>query len=82
MNLFSDYQKKIMACIKNLEKKKLIKIPSKFNITLEIPPKDQKGDFSCNAAMILAKINNNSPIKIAELIKKKFKIKFQRISGY
>jgi len=77
MNLFSNYQKKILKCLKDLEKKKIIKIPSKFNISLEIPPKDQKGDLSCNAAMILAKVNNNSPIKMAELIKKNLKLSFK-----
>ena len=59
MNLFLDYQKKIFNSLKNLEKKKLIKIPSRLNLTIELPPKNQKADVSCNAAMILAKINNN-----------------------
>jgi len=59
MNLFLDYQKKIFNCLKNLEKKKLIKIPSQPNLTVELPPKNQKADISCNAALILSKINNN-----------------------
>ena len=71
MNLFLDYQEKIFVSLKNLEKKKVIRIPSKIrNFTVELPPKNQRADISCNAAMILAKANNNSPIKLAEILKK------------
>ena len=71
MNLFSDYQKKIFNSLKSLEKKKIIQIPSKLkSITIELPPKNQKADISCNAAMILAKINNSTPTKFAEILKK------------
>ena len=71
MNLFLDYQEKIFVSLKNLEKKKVIRIPSKIrNFTVELPPKNQRADISCNAAMILARANNNSPIKLAEILKK------------
>lgn len=71
MNLFLDYQKKIFNSLKNLEKQKIIKIPLKLkSLTVELPPKNQRADMSCNASMILAKINNNSPIKLAEILKK------------
>lgn len=71
MNLFLDYQKKIFSSLKNLEKKKLMQIPSQLkNFTVELPPKSQKADISCNAAMILAKVNNISPTKLAEILKK------------
>ena len=70
MNLFLEYQKKIFNTLKNLEKKKLIQIPSQFNLTVELPPKNQKADISCNAAMILAKLNDNSPVQLAEILKK------------
>ena len=71
MNLFLDYQKKIFNSLKNLEKKKLIQIPSQLkNFTVELPPKNQKADISCNAAMILAKLNNSTPVKIAEILKR------------
>ncbi len=71
MNLFFDYQIKIFKSIKKLEKLKKIKIPSNIkSFTVEIPPKDQKADISCNAAMILSKINKTSPTKIAEILKK------------
>ena len=70
MNIFSDYQKKIFNSLKELEKKKKIKIPNKIkNIILELPPKNQKAEVSCNAAMILAKSNNALPIELAETLK-------------
>ena len=70
MNLFSDYQKKIFNSLKNLEKKKLIKIPPQFKkITVELAPKNHNADISCNAAMILAKINKASPVKLGETFK-------------
>jgi len=71
MNLFLDYQKKIFISLKNLEKKKLIQIPDQLkNFTVELPPKNQKADISTNVAMVLSKINNSSPIKFAEILKK------------
>ena len=42
MNLFLDYQKKIFVLLKNLNKKKILKIPENFkNITIELPPQNQ-----------------------------------------
>ena len=59
MNLLLDYQKKIFNNVKLLEKKRLIIFPPKLRtFNVELPPKNQKADISCNAAMILAKINN------------------------
>ena len=60
MNLFLEYQKKILNSLKSLEKKKIIQIPSKLKkFTVELPPQNQKADISCNVAMILASVNNN-----------------------
>ena len=71
MNLFSEYKKKIINNLKKLEKKSIIKISDNIeSLTIDIPPKNQKGDISCNAALILAKINNCSPLKLADVIKK------------
>ena len=71
MNLFLDYQKKIFNSLKDLAKKKVIQIPLKLkSFTVELPPKNQEADISCNAAMILAKVNNSSPAKLAEILKK------------
>ena len=72
MNLFINYQKKISNSLKDLERKKVIKFSKlikKFNI--EVPPKGQKGDLSCNIALILASINKTSPMELANIIKKK-----------
>ena len=71
MNLFSDYQKRIFNCLKNLEKKKVIQIPQKIkSFAVELPPQNQKADISCNAAMVLAKLNNSTPVKLAEILKR------------
>ena len=73
MNLFLDYQNKILKHLKVLDKKKLIKLPGELkSINIELPPKDKKGHISCNVAMILSKANNTSPITIAEILKKYF----------
>ena len=71
MNLLSYYQEKIFSSLKSLEKKKLIQISSELKkISVELPPKNHKGDISCNAAMILAKFNNVSPVELGEILKK------------
>jgi len=71
MNLFLDYQKKIFKSLKSFEKKKKIKIPKKLkSFAIELPPKNQKADISCNAAMVLAKLNNTTPLNLAEILKK------------
>ena len=58
MNLFLDYQKKIFNSLIKLKRKGLIKIPyEQKGIIVELPPKNQKADLSCNAAMALAKVN-------------------------
>ena len=70
-SIFLDYQKGILDLLKYLKRKKVIKIPKNLkNIIVELPPKNQKADMSCNAAMALAKINNSSPLEIAKVLKK------------
>ena len=70
MNLFSEYKKKVFKSLKNLEKQKLIQIPPYFkSFTIELPPRNQNADISCNAAMMLAKVNKAPPIHLAEIIK-------------
>ena len=82
MNLFLDYQKKIFKNLKSLEKKKIIQIPQKIkSINVELPPKNQKADISCNAAMILAKDNNSSPDKLAEVLKKHLLLNFKEFKS-
>ena len=73
MNLFIEYQKKIFKSIKELEKKGLIKVPSNLkSFTVELPPKNQNADLSCNAALIMSKINNTSPKELAEILKSNY----------
>jgi len=82
MNLFSDYKKKIFKSLKNLEKKKIIIIPSEIkSFSVELPPKNQNADISSNAAMVLAKSNNSSPIKIAEILKKHLLLNFKEFKS-
>ena len=83
MNLFLDYQKKIFNSLKTLQSKKIIQISSKSkSFTIELPPKNQKAHISCNAAMILAKANNISPDKLAEILKKHLLLNFKLKSYY
>ena len=73
MNIFLYYQKEIFNVLKNLEKKKIIKIPNKFKgLSVELPPKNANGAISTNAALILAKYNNISSLDLAEILKKNF----------
>ena len=70
MNLFLDYKKKIFNYLIILNKKKIIVVPDNFkSLTVELPPRNQKSDISCNAAMILAKSNKCSPVDLAEILK-------------
>ena len=83
MNLFLDYQNKIFNSLKILKKKNLIHIPPQLkSFTVELPPKSQKADISCNAAMILAKTNNCSPIMLAETFKKHLLTKFKEYKKF
>ena len=82
MNLLSDYQKKIFIFLNSLKKKKIIDIPSKVKgFTVELPPQNQKGDISCNAALILCKLNNIAPVKLAEILKEHFLSNFKEFKN-
>ena len=73
MNLFLNYQKKFLICLKDIAKKKVIDLPIDLKgLTVELPPKGNKADMSCNAAMILAKFNKKKPLNFAEILKKNF----------
>ena len=83
MNLFYNYQEKIFNSLKILDKRKIIHIPRKLkSFTVELPPKNQKADISCNAAMILAKVNNISPVKLAEILKKHLLLNFAEFKSF
>ncbi len=82
MNLFLDYQEKIFNSLKKLEKKKLIRIPKKLRgLTVELPPKNENAAIACNAALILAKSNNTSPVQLAEILKKNLLLYFKEFKN-
>ena len=73
MNLFTDYKFFFLNYLKILRKKKIINFPDELkNFSVELPPKGNKADMACNAAMILAKFNEKSPIDFANILKKNF----------
>ena len=73
MNLFLNYQKSFLDYLKSLKRKKIIDLPNNLkSLTVELPPKGHKADMSCNAAMILAKFNQKTPLDLANTLKKIF----------
>ena len=75
MNIFDIYLDKIKKIILDQCKKDLLKAPENLNsINVDIPPKQFDCDISTNVAMVLSKINQKTPIDLAnqlsELIKK------------
>ena len=71
MNLFEIYTKKIINKI--LKNKKIFNIKDKYDIEsiiVENPPEHFDYDLSSNAALVLAKKNNENPRNTAEKLKK------------
>ena len=69
MNIFLEYQKKIEKILYDLDKEKIVKVPQNLKgLTIEVPP-NKISDISCNAALILSKINQKEPMEIANLLK-------------
>ena len=69
MNIFDLYLNKIKSIIVDLNNKKELLIPESLNgINAEIPPLKFDCDISTNVAMFLSKLNNKSPIELAEKI--------------
>ena len=78
MNLLLDYQKKFLNYLKILKKKKIIDLPDNLKgLTVELPPKGNKADMSCNAAMILSKSNKKTPLDLGNILKKNFLLEFK-----
>ena len=74
MNIFDVYLDKIKRLIIELNKKSLIEIPESLSgIKVDIPPDKFDCDISINAAMILSKPNNKSPLDLANLLSKLIK---------
>ena len=77
MNLLLDYQNKILNLLNVLKKNATIHFSEPLKgLVVEIAPKNNNADISCNAAMVLAKHNNKAPTDLAELLKKHFLINF------
>jgi len=77
MNIFSDYLYKIKKLLKILEKDRKIVLANNLdNLTIELPPSNHQGDISCNAALILSKVNKKKPIDLANFLKDEFLKKF------
>ena len=79
MNIFDQYLDKLKKILLDLSKNGKLILPDKLNgITAEIPPSKFKADISTNVAMVLSKVNNKSPIdlanSLAEAIKKDDKL--------
>ena len=75
MNIFNIYLEKIKKIILDQNKNDDLKVPDNLDsINVDIPPKQFDCDISTNVAMVLSKINQKSPIDLAnqltELIKK------------
>ena len=70
MNIFEEYLKKINTLVdKNKEILKLDNLNNFKGIVVEIPPEDFNFDLSCNASLVLAKINKINPKELANKMK-------------
>tara|TARA_Y100000591_G_scaffold301496_1_gene295814 strand:+ start:2104 stop:3837 length:1734 start_codon:yes stop_codon:yes gene_type:complete len=69
MNIFENYLDKIKKILIDLSKKEKLLLPEKLDrIKAEIPPSKFNCDISTNAAMVLCKHNNKSPIDLANFL--------------
>ncbi len=74
MNIFELYLDKIKSIIVDLNKNNQLEIPESFNgINAEIPPPKFNCDISTNVAMVLSKINETSPLQLAEKLASEIK---------
>ena len=70
MNIFDHYLNKIILLLKQESNNNRIKLPSNLdNINVEIPPNKFNCDLSSNVALILSKINQQSPIDLGNYLK-------------
>ena len=74
MNIFDKYLKKILDLIKKNQKELNIKNLNNFKgMNLEVPPSNFDSDLSSNICMIIAKLNNLDPKKLATNVKELMK---------
>jgi len=70
MNTFEIYLKKLQdLVVRNFDNLNIHKKINFKGIVIEIPPQEFNFDLSSNIALVLAKKSNQSPIKLAQLIK-------------
>ena len=70
MNIFNKYLKIICELIIEEKNKGNLILPDNLDsITIEIPPEKFNCDLSTNVALVLSKLNNRSPLEIADKIK-------------
>ena len=68
MNIFDIYLDKIKKIVIEQQKKGILKIPDNLEaINVDIPPKQFNCDISTNVAMVLSKINQKTPIDLANI---------------
>ena len=78
MNIFLNYKEKFSKYLLSLRERKIINFPSDLkNLNVEISPKEQSSDMSCNVAMLLSKYNNKTPLDLADELKEHFKKDFK-----
>jgi len=66
MNIFDNYLAKIKKLTIKLNKDGLIELPESLNgINVDIPPPNFDCDISSNISMVLSKVNNKSPLDLA-----------------
>ena len=75
MNIFEQYIDNIKKILLDLSKKGEVILPDILDgINAEIPPAKFNSDISTNVAMFLSKVNNKSPIDLAQTLAKAIKI--------
>ena len=69
MNIFDQYLEKIKKVLLDQSNNGNLILPDNLDgITAEIPPSKFHSDISTNVAMFLSKINNKSPLDLAEIL--------------
>tara|TARA_A100000164_G_scaffold73221_1_gene61543 strand:+ start:807 stop:2531 length:1725 start_codon:yes stop_codon:yes gene_type:complete len=70
MNIFEEYLNKVNKVLeKNSKSLGLKELNSFKNISIEIPPSNFDYDLSCNASLVLSKLNKLNPIELSIKIK-------------
>ena len=67
MNIFDLYLDRIITIIKKAKSDGFLLLPENLNaINVDIPPHQFDCDISTNVAMVLSKLNNKTPVVLAE----------------